>query len=159
MAHWSGKLLCVINAYKLKKTCLFEDDIFVCPHCEARLFEEEKDRKKSCCGEGVQFGRPRQRFATKVGDVQFVNRCRLYINDGEERRNIATIANYLYSINPFIGDFLRLGNEPSVNAHLEFQVTSRATHGNVLGDRNRGVEVHAVLNTDEAVTEPRRLAV
>ncbi|KAG8314769.1 hypothetical protein J6590_085178 [Homalodisca vitripennis] len=53
MAHWSGKLLCDINAYKLKKTCLFEDDIFVCSHCEARLFEEEKDRKKWCCGEGA----------------------------------------------------------------------------------------------------------
>ncbi|KAG8294525.1 hypothetical protein J6590_101262, partial [Homalodisca vitripennis] len=180
MAHWSGKLLCDINAYKLKKTCLFEDDIFVCSHCEARLFEEEKDRKKWCCGEGAynvtrlpplsapfysnrhflnrarayndlfsfcaleisggyrhpsglsffkiegrmyhqvySLDAPGQRFATKVGDVQFVNRCRLYIDDGEERRNIAmgrsldvgtidTIANYLDSINPFIGDFRRL---------------------------------------------------
>ncbi|XP_046666590.1 tyrosine-protein phosphatase 10D-like [Homalodisca vitripennis] len=80
---------------------------------------------------------PGQRFATKVGDVQFVNRCRLYIDDGEERRNIAmgrsldvgtidTIANYLDSINPFIGDFRRLGNEPSVNAHLEFQDLSES---------------------------------
>ncbi|KAG8276638.1 hypothetical protein J6590_061660 [Homalodisca vitripennis] len=77
---------------------------------------------------------PGQRFATKVGDdVQFVNRCSLYIDDGEERRIIA------------------MGNEPSVHVHLEFQVTSRATHGNVLGDRNRGA--------DEPVIESRRLTV
>ncbi|KAG8252944.1 hypothetical protein J6590_045142 [Homalodisca vitripennis] len=193
---------------------------------EARLFEEEKDRKNWCWGEGAynvtrlpplsapfysdrhflnrarayndlfsfcaleisggyrhpsglsffkiegrmyhqvySLDAPGQRFATKVGDVQFVNRCRLYIDDGEERRNIAmgrslgigtidTIANYLDSILSSL-----LGNEPSVNAHLEFQVTSRTTHGNVLCDRNRGVEVPAVLSTDEAVTEPRRLTV
>ncbi|KAG8246396.1 hypothetical protein J6590_085830 [Homalodisca vitripennis] len=34
---------------------------------------------------------PGQRFATELGYVQFVNRCRLYIDDGEERRNIAWV--------------------------------------------------------------------
>ncbi|KAG8275864.1 hypothetical protein J6590_076766 [Homalodisca vitripennis] len=72
---------------------------------------------------------PGQRFATKVGDdVQFVNRCSLYIDTANSAGSL-----------PW--------------------VTSRATHGNVLGDRNRGVEVHAVLSTDEPVIESRRLTV
>ncbi|KAG8279937.1 hypothetical protein J6590_093708, partial [Homalodisca vitripennis] len=79
MAHWSGKLLCDINAYKLKKTCLFEDDIFVCSHCEARLFEEEKDRKKWCCGEGAyNVTRLPPLSAPFYSNRHFLNRARAY---------------------------------------------------------------------------------
>ncbi|KAG8302103.1 hypothetical protein J6590_037482 [Homalodisca vitripennis] len=53
MAHWSGALLYNINSHKLKKTCLWNDDVFICPHCQAPLFAEEEDRKKWCCGEGA----------------------------------------------------------------------------------------------------------
>ncbi|KAG8250388.1 hypothetical protein J6590_102893 [Homalodisca vitripennis] len=53
MAHWSGALLYDVNSYKLKKTCLWNDDVFICPHCQAPLFAEEEDRKKWCCGEGA----------------------------------------------------------------------------------------------------------
>jgi hypothetical protein len=56
---------------------------------------------------------PGQKFKTKSGIVQFVNRSRLYIDDGEERRNIAMgrslnceiiglISEFLYQENPFI---------------------------------------------------------
>ncbi|XP_046688265.1 uncharacterized protein LOC124374004 [Homalodisca vitripennis] len=196
-----------------------------------KLFDEEKDRKKWCCGEGsykvhnlppldasfysnrlfIERARayndlfafcalevtggyrhpsglaffkiegkmyhqvhsldaPGQKFRTKGGDVQFVNRCRLYIDDGEERKNIAMgrslnsevideINTYLLSCNPFINDFRRLSDEPSVNAHLEFEVTSRSTHGPVLGDRQTGIEVHAVLSNEDTITDPRKLTI
>ncbi|KAG8275005.1 hypothetical protein J6590_095615, partial [Homalodisca vitripennis] len=137
MAHWKGLLLFNINAYKLNKTFLWNDDVFICSHCQAPLFEEEEERRKWCCGEGAYnvtklpslnapFNRcfldraraksdlfalcaleisggyrhpsdlssfkiegrmyhqvysldaPGQRFITKGGDVQLVNRCRLY---------------------------------------------------------------------------------
>ncbi|KAG8335423.1 hypothetical protein J6590_068785 [Homalodisca vitripennis] len=72
--------------------------------------------KEECTIKVYSLDAPGQRFATKVEDVQFVNRCRLYIDDGEERRNITmgrsldigtidAIANYLDSIKHFIGDF------------------------------------------------------
>ncbi|KAG8286487.1 hypothetical protein J6590_013091 [Homalodisca vitripennis] len=53
MAYWSGVLLYDINKYKLKKTSLWCDDVFICPHCQAPLFEEEEGRKKWCCGVGA----------------------------------------------------------------------------------------------------------
>ncbi|KAG8324172.1 hypothetical protein J6590_098566 [Homalodisca vitripennis] len=53
MAHWSGVLLYNVNSYRLKRTSLWDDDVFICPHCQAPLFEEEEDRKKWCCGEGA----------------------------------------------------------------------------------------------------------
>ncbi|KAG8289640.1 hypothetical protein J6590_100392 [Homalodisca vitripennis] len=53
MAYWSGVLLYDINLYKLKKTSLWCDDVFICPHCQAPLFEEEEGRKKWCCGVGA----------------------------------------------------------------------------------------------------------
>ncbi|KAG8319017.1 hypothetical protein J6590_100315 [Homalodisca vitripennis] len=52
MGHWSGVLLYEINSYRLKKTSLWDDDVFICPYCQAHLFEEEEDRRKWCCGEG-----------------------------------------------------------------------------------------------------------
>ncbi|XP_054290778.1 uncharacterized protein LOC129005795 [Macrosteles quadrilineatus] len=200
-------------------------------HCQARLFEEEKNRKQWCCGEGAfnvldlpplqerfysdrlflerarayndlfafcalevsggyrhpsglsffkiegrmyhqvyNLDAPGQKFTTRSGNVQFVNRSRLYIDDGEERRNIAMgrsldaeiidgIADFLSRENPYIEHYRRLSNEPSVTAHLDFEVTSRSTHGPVLGDRQTGVEVHAVLSNDENDTEPRRLTI
>ncbi|KAG8329315.1 hypothetical protein J6590_089602 [Homalodisca vitripennis] len=219
MGHWNGASLYNINTYKLKKTCLWNDDVFICPHCQAPLFTEEEDRKNvtnlpplnapfysnrrfldrarayndlfALCAlemsglyrhpSGLSFfiieGRmyhqvynldaPGQRFVTAGGDVQSVNRCRLYIDDGEERRNIAIsrpldvatvdeIKNYLDSLNPYVHEFRGLTDEPLVNAHLELQITSRAIHCNVLCDRQSGIEVHAVLSCDDAVTEPRR---
>ncbi|KAG8300805.1 hypothetical protein J6590_067978 [Homalodisca vitripennis] len=113
---------------------------------------------------------PGERIVTKSGDVQLVNRCRLYIDDREERRNTALsrsldatifgdITNYLDSLNPYVHEFRRLSDEPSVNAHLEFQVTSRATHGPAFGDKQRGVEVHAVFSTEDTFIEPRKLTV
>ncbi|KAG8289483.1 hypothetical protein J6590_103295 [Homalodisca vitripennis] len=53
MAHWSGVLLFDITTYRLKKTSLWDDDVFICPHCQAPLFEEEEERRKWCCGEGA----------------------------------------------------------------------------------------------------------
>jgi len=231
MAYFSGSLLDNITPHQLKQVSLWGVDVFKCPHCQARLFEEEKDRKKWCCGEGAYnvlqlpslnapfyssrkflerarayndlfafcavevsggYRHPSglaffkiegrmyhqvynlndtgQKFTPRGGDVQFVNRCRLYIDDGEERRNIAigrsldvevidAITNYLYPLNPYIHEFRRLSNEPSVNAHLDFQVTSRAAHGPVLGDRQTGIEVHAVLSTEENINEPRKLTI
>ncbi|XP_054259511.1 uncharacterized protein LOC128984236 [Macrosteles quadrilineatus] len=113
---------------------------------------------------------PGQKFTTKAGDVQFVNRSRLYIDDGEERLNIASgrsldtslissISAFLNRKNPYVIHYHRLGSEPAVNARLDFEVTSRATHGPALGDRQAGVEVHAVLSTDETVYEPRKLTI
>ncbi|XP_054280942.1 uncharacterized protein LOC128998711 [Macrosteles quadrilineatus] len=231
LSVWSGELLESIEPYKLKKVSLWVEDIFRCRHCHARLFEEEKNRKKWCCGEGAfnvldlpplqehfysdrhflerarayndmfafcalevsggyrhpsglsffkiegrmyhqvyNLDAPGQKFTTRSGNVQFVNRSRLYIDDGEERRNIAMgrsldgeiidgIADFLSRENPYIEHYRRLSNEPSVNAHLAFEVTSRSTHGPVLGDRQTGVEVHAVLSNDENDTEPRRLTI
>ncbi|KAG8265761.1 hypothetical protein J6590_087720 [Homalodisca vitripennis] len=60
-----------------------------------------------------------QRYITKGSEVQLVNRCRLYIDDGEERRNTAMsrsldanivddIKNYLDSLNPYVHKFRRL---------------------------------------------------
>ncbi|XP_054272896.1 uncharacterized protein LOC128993160 [Macrosteles quadrilineatus] len=231
MGSWKGELLNDIPAFSLKKVSLWDNDIFKCMHCGAPLFEEEKGRKKWCCGQGAynvlnlspldasfysdrrfldrarayndlfafcalevsggyrhpsglsffkiegrmyhqvyNLSDPGQKFTTKAGDVQFVNRSRLYIDDGEERRNIAlgrsldgdvvdSINRYLSQQNPYVTHYRRLGSEPAVNAHLDFQVTSRSTHGPVLGDRQTGVEVHAVISTDETVYEPRKLSV
>ncbi|XP_054274704.1 uncharacterized protein LOC128994295 [Macrosteles quadrilineatus] len=231
MGCWTGDLLNHITPYKLAKTSLWSDDVFKCPHCGARLFEEEKTRNKWCCGQGAynvlnlpalqedfysdrcflerarayndifafcalevsggyrhpsglsffkiegrmyhqiyNLDAPGQKFTTKAGVVQFVNRSRLYIDDGEERRNIASgrsldadivdsIYEFLFRENPFIVNYRLLGNEPAINAHLDFEVTSRATHGPVLGDGQTGVEVHAVLSTDETVHEPRKLTI
>ncbi|XP_054266859.1 uncharacterized protein LOC128989030 [Macrosteles quadrilineatus] len=113
---------------------------------------------------------PGQKFTTKAGDVQFVNRSRLYIDDGEERLNIASgrsldadlissISEFLNHNNPYVIHYRRLGSEPAVNARLDFEITNRATHGPALGDRQAGVEVHAVLSTDETVYEPRKLSI
>ncbi|XP_054282185.1 uncharacterized protein LOC128999618 [Macrosteles quadrilineatus] len=231
MGSWKGDLLNDISAYSLKIISLWDSDIFKCIHCGAPLFEEEKSRKKWCCGQGAynvldlspldavfysdrrfldrarayndlfafsalevsggyrhpsglaffkiegrmyhqiyNLSDPGQKFTTKTGDVQFVNRSRLYIDDGEERRNIAlgrsldgdvvdSITRYLSQQNPYVAHYRRLGSEPAVNAHLDFQVTSRSTHGPVLGDRQTGVEVHAVISTDDTVYEPRKLSV
>ncbi|XP_054256904.1 uncharacterized protein LOC128981934 [Macrosteles quadrilineatus] len=231
MGSWKGELLNDIPAFSLKKVSLWDNDIFKCMHCGAPLFEEEKGRKKWCCGQGAynvldlspldesfysdrrfldrarayndlfafsalevsggyrhpsglsffkiegrmyhqvyNLSDPGQKFTTKTGDVQFVNRSRLYIDDGEERRNIAldrlldgdivdSITRYMSQQNPYVAHYRRLGSEPAVNAHLDFQVTSRSTHGPVLGDRQTGVEVHAVISTDETVYEPRKLSV
>ncbi|KAI5708509.1 hypothetical protein M8J77_024181 [Diaphorina citri] len=231
MAYWDESLLTNVAPHKLQKPGLGAADIYRCVHCGARLYEEEKERKKWCCGEGAynvqrlapleasfyhnrQFldrarayndmfsfcalevsggyrhpsglaffkieGRmyhqvhalnaPGQRFTTRGGVAQFVNRCRLYIDDGEERRNLAagrsldprvidSISNFLLDKNPFVPEFRMLSRETSISAHLEFEVTSRATHGPVLGDRQTGVEVHAVLSTEETVSDPRRLSV
>ncbi|XP_054260342.1 uncharacterized protein LOC128984992 [Macrosteles quadrilineatus] len=231
MGSWEGELLNNIPAFNLNKISLWDDSIFKCSYCGARLFEEEKGRKKWCCGQGANnvlnlqplqesfysdrrfLDRARayndmfafcalelsggyrhpsglsffkiegrmyhqvynlsdsgQKFTTKAGDVQFVNRSRMYIDDGEERRNIALgrsldggiidlITRFLSQENPYIVHYRRLGSEPAVNAHLDFQVTSRATHGPILGDRQTGVEVHAVLSTEETVYEPRKLTI
>ncbi|KAG8304626.1 hypothetical protein J6590_089118, partial [Homalodisca vitripennis] len=53
MARWSGVLLYNVNSFKLKKPSLWHDDVFIFPHCQAPLFEEEEDRRKWCCGEGA----------------------------------------------------------------------------------------------------------
>ncbi|XP_054287572.1 uncharacterized protein LOC129003305 [Macrosteles quadrilineatus] len=231
MSVWNGEPLNEIQPYKLKKVSLWVDDVYRCRHCQGRLFEEEKNRKQWCCGEGAfnvldipplqerfysdrlflerarayndlfafcalevsggyrhpsglsffkiegrmyhqvyNLDAPGQKFTTRSGNVQFVNRSRLYIDDGEERRNIAMgrsldaeiidgIADFLSRENPYIEHYRRLSNEPSVTAHLAFEVTSRSTHGPVLGDRQTGVEVHAVLSNDENDTEPRRLTI
>lgn len=67
---------------------------------------------------------------------------------------VTAIDNYLQSIpNPFLAEFKKLGAEPSLEANLQFEVTNRQRDGPALGDRNRGVEVHGVLN----LTEPRRV--
>ncbi|XP_046391588.1 uncharacterized protein LOC124159723 [Ischnura elegans] len=231
MAYWQADALHDIHPYNLKKSSLWDDGIYRCPHCQARLFDEEKDRKKWCCGQGsynvlrlppltapfylnkdflkrarayndlfafcalevsggyrhpsgIAFFKiegkmyhqvhsleaPGQKFRTKNGNVQFVNRCRLYIDDGEERINIAMgrslspriineIEEFLRGCNPFIKDFKKLSDEPSIEAHLTFQVTSRSTHGPTLGDRHTGIEVHAVLSNDDSLTHPRQLTI
>ncbi|KAG8252423.1 hypothetical protein J6590_057144 [Homalodisca vitripennis] len=87
--------------------------------------------KEECTTRRTVWTPPVNGLLLRSDTYKFVNRYRLYIYDGEQRRNIAmgrsldigtidAIANYLDSINPFIGDFRRLGNGPSVNAHLEF---------------------------------------
>ncbi|KAE8742020.1 hypothetical protein FOCC_FOCC012436 [Frankliniella occidentalis] len=49
---------------------------------------------------------------------------------------------------------------PSEDARLDFQVTTRATHGPVLGDNNPGLEVHAVISNGETLAgAPRSLTV
>ncbi|XP_046389348.1 uncharacterized protein LOC124158205 [Ischnura elegans] len=231
MAYWKGLALDDVEAFKLKRTSLWEDDVHRCAHCRARIFDEERNRKKWCCAEGAfnvqrlpsldapfyskrEFldrsrayndlfafcalevsggyrhpsglsffkieGRmyhqlhsleaPGQRFTTRAGHTQFVNRCRLYIDDGEERRNIALgrtlntgvieeIDQYIRNTNPFIENFRRLSAEPSIDAHLTFEVTSRSTHGPTLGDRQSGIEVHAALSTEETGYNPRKLTV
>ncbi|XP_046407444.1 uncharacterized protein LOC124172080 [Ischnura elegans] len=231
MAYWNRAALDDVAPFKLKRVSLWEEGVHRCSHCGARLFDEEKERRKWCCGEGsfnvqrlpsldVPFysnreflGRSRayndlfafcalevsggyrhpsglsffkiegrmyhhvhaleargQRFTTRGGNTQFVNRCRLYIDDGEERRNIALgrtlrtdvieeIDCYITSVNPFIEEFRRLSAEPSIDAHLTFEVTSRSTHGPRLGDRQTGIEVHAAMSTEDAAYDPRKLTI
>lgn len=87
-----------------------------------------------------------QKFAPTGGAVKFVNLRYLYIDDGEECKNIAMgksrnleiiklINKFLFTFNPFIQYFRRIKSEPSVNAHLDFKVTKRSKHGSILGDR------------------------
>jgi hypothetical protein len=231
MACWGDELLDNIEAFKLKNISLWNEGVHRCPHCQARLFEEEKSRVKWCCGQGafnildlppliepfysdkrflerarayndlfafcaleIQGGyrhpsglsffkiegrmyhqvynldAPGQKFTTKSGNIQFVNRSRLYIDDGEERKNIAMgrsldgqitgdINIFLSTVNPYVEGYRRLSLEPSVSAHLDFELTTRATHGPVLGDRQTGIEVHAVLSTDESLSDPRKITV
>ncbi|XP_034236438.1 uncharacterized protein LOC117642399 [Thrips palmi] len=113
---------------------------------------------------------PGQRFSYG-NSQQYINHCRLYLDDGAERLAltenrklnpaiITGVKEYLQEVNPFIPQFRLLGQEQSLNARLEFELTNRSTHGPALGDRNRGMEVHAILNTDEAAAGgPRMLTV
>ena len=68
---------------------------------------------------------------------------------------IQDISDYLEEVNPRIPLNKMLGREQAVSAHLEFEETNRATHGANLGERNRGVEVQAVLSLADAPTDPR----
>ncbi|KAJ1521755.1 hypothetical protein ONE63_003390 [Megalurothrips usitatus] len=231
IAFWSGQALDRIAGHRLVKPSLLQPDIYRCEFCGAPLFEEEKHRKKWCCGGGAyvqdlppleaQFyespvfldrarayndvlafcamgisggyrmlpglsffkiegrmyhriyslGSRGQSFRTRGRQQQFINHCRLYIDDGAERLAISegrglsgvivsAAQRYLENVSPFVRQFRVLGQEPSANARLDFEVTERRTHGPALGDRNRGVEVQAVINTDEAVAGgPRKLSV
>uniref|UniRef100_A0A8D8TLU8 ATP-dependent DNA helicase n=2 Tax=Cacopsylla melanoneura TaxID=428564 RepID=A0A8D8TLU8_9HEMI len=232
MAYWDTSLICTVQAYKLEKINLLEEGVHVCTHCGARLFEEERERKKWCCGQGaynvlqlapleapfyqnptfLQRARafndmfafcaltlsgeerhPRNGLAFFKIDgrmyhqvhnleapgrnvwtgsrARLVNQSRLYLDDGEERRAIAEernldtsviddITHFITETSPYISSFRLLGQEPSVHASLRFEITNRSTHGAVLGDRNTGVEVHAVLCTDQAVpSAPRTLTI
>ncbi|XP_054281411.1 uncharacterized protein LOC128999079 [Macrosteles quadrilineatus] len=231
MGGWKEEQINEILPYRLKNTSLWNDNVFLCPHCGARLFEEEKSRRKWCCGEGAyniislpplqcpfyddqrflqrarayndmfafcalevsggyrhpsglsffkiegrlyhqvyNINAPGQKFTTSSGIVQFVNRSRLYLDDGEERRNIAmgrsldceviqNINDFLTHENPFVEHYRQLSNEPSVSAHLDFELTNRSSHGPALGDKQTGIEVHAVLSTDENPNDPRKLTI
>lgn len=104
-------------------------------------------------------------------EQRFINHCRLYIDDGEERRNLAegrrlntgvvdAVTAFLTARNPYIREFKKLGQEQSATARLDFQVTSRQRDGPVLGDRNPGLEVHAVVNREEHQPDgPRTLTI
>lgn len=78
----------------------------------------------------------------------------LYIDDGEERKNIAIGKSLNDEI---IRDFRRISSGLSVNAHLAFQVTKRSSPSLILRDSRTGVEVHAVLRTEECNSQPRKL--
>lgn len=190
----------------------------MCPHCGARLFEEEESRRKWCCGAGaykvltlrpleesfyndrrllvrdcaqnnlyafcardvsgkyrylnglsfsklredvpssLQFGR--SWCTTQDRNDQLVNRYDLYIDYGKERQNIAMgrsvddeiidyIAVFLSCKIPYIREFWHLENKLVVKAYLDFQVTSRATYGPVISNRQIIIEVHAVLSIDD----------
>ncbi|KAE8742021.1 hypothetical protein FOCC_FOCC012437 [Frankliniella occidentalis] len=102
---------------------------------------------------------------------RYVNNCRLYLDDGAERRELAKGRNlkpviidqaksFLLANNPFLVQFRLLSDAPAEDARLDFQVTTRATHGPVLGDNKPGLEVHAVIRNGETLAgAPRSLTV
>ncbi|KAL1447196.1 hypothetical protein WDU94_005473 [Cyamophila willieti] len=234
MAYWDDSTMNNVEAYRLKKSNLNEEGVYQCGHCGARLFDEEKERKKWCCGQGLynvldldplaapfyQNGRFLQRarayndsFAFSAMTLQgqtrhprtglafykidgrmyynvhhlnapgrsvwlgasnqpkLINQSRLYLDDGEERRELAQglgldetlvneITEFLVETSPYVSRFRVLGQaEPAEHARLEFEITRRSTHGPRLGDRNTGIEVHAVLSTEEAGSEPSKLTI
>ncbi|KAL1448424.1 hypothetical protein WDU94_008916 [Cyamophila willieti] len=53
MAYWDASLFGTVPLYKLEKSNLSEEGVYFCVHCRARLFEEERERKKWCCGQGA----------------------------------------------------------------------------------------------------------
>lgn len=88
--------------------------------------------------------------------VQNFAPSRLYIDDGEERKNIAIGKSLTDEI---IRDFRRISSEPSVNAQFDFQVTKRSSPSLILRDSRTGVEVRAVLRTEECNSQPRKLTI
>lgn len=231
MAFWEDAQLQNVEPYRLEKPNLWSDDIFKCPHCGARLFEEESQSGLWCCGRGaynvlqlppldapfysnrqflerarayndmmafcamrvtggyrhpsgISFFKIEGRLYHRIysvdapgeawgqGDARrWVNHCKLWLSDPQERRNLAegrdlrpaiidAATSFLLANNPFVAQYRMLNDVDAATAHLDFEVTSRATHGPVLGDRNPGVEVHAAISTDERLNYgPRRLSV
>ncbi|KAG8335179.1 hypothetical protein J6590_074968 [Homalodisca vitripennis] len=161
MAHWSSKLICDIGVYNVTRLASLSPPFYSDGHFlnRARAYN---DLFSFCALEisggyrqpsGLSFfkieGRmyhqvyslddPGQRFATKrAGTLPWVDHLILEL------------------LTPLPITWIRSFHRS--NGKRSFGIPGRATHGNVLGDRNRGVEVHAVLSTDEALTEPRRLA-
>ncbi|KAE8738589.1 hypothetical protein FOCC_FOCC015928 [Frankliniella occidentalis] len=102
---------------------------------------------------------------------QHVNGCKLWIDDGSERKALAEgrklnpiiidgARSYLLANNPSLTYFRLLSEEPAEDARLDFQVTSREADGPVLGDTNPGLEVHAVVSSGECLAgAPRTLTV
>uniref|UniRef100_A0A8D8VRR9 ATP-dependent DNA helicase n=1 Tax=Cacopsylla melanoneura TaxID=428564 RepID=A0A8D8VRR9_9HEMI len=233
MAYWDGSTVSNIEAYRLGRSNLHEENVYRCVHCGARLFEEERGRKKWCCGEGLYnvldlssleapFYQNQQflqrarayndlfAFSARIlqgtnltpqtgvafykidgrmhyqihhlnapgrsvwlgpsRQAKLVNQSRLYLDDGEERRELALgrgldedlvneITEFVTETNPYVSQLKVLGQAESIHARLEFELTTRSTHGARLGDRNTGIEVHAVLSTEEAVCAPSQLAI
>ena len=112
---------------------------------------------------------PGQRFTTYDNVIQHANLSRLYIDDGEERRHIAEgrhlnvniieeIQAFINATNPFVAYYRELGQHPAINARLAFEVKTTASTDD--GNRQRNVtEIHAVLSTDETVTESSRISI
>ncbi|XP_045461538.1 uncharacterized protein LOC123671613 [Harmonia axyridis] len=194
ISYWSESLLHLIEPYKLKKLSLSDKDIYKCPYCKARLYEEERNRKEWCCNNGAynvqnlapltaSFYNDReflhrsraynnmfafcatevsggyrhpsglsffkiegrmyhqvynlnargQKFTTTGNLAQFVNRTRLFIDDGEERRHLAEgrslkrnvidqIHEFLNATNPLIPHFKILGQEQSIHRRLNAEL-------------------------------------
>lgn len=66
---------------------------------------------------------------------------------------------FLHNVNPYIDCFRCLSHEPSDEAHLIFERTSRRTHGNILGDMPIGNEVSAIFSTESERFIPKCIAV
>lgn len=122
---------------------------------------------------GLSFLKIQGRIYHRVFDLAYdrtINNLGLYIHDSSEREREAlklnldlqitqSITHYLHNVNPFIECFKRLSLETSDQAFIQFQRTTRATHGNILGDLPVGKEVAAILSTERESYVPRCIAV
>lgn len=123
--------------------------------------------------QGIYFLKIQGRTYHRVCDLAYkdtTNPCRMYIHDGEEKMQLSNerklqpniieaINDYWLENNPLIHLLRKLSGEPSDDAHLIFESTTRRTHGPIPGDAPRSTEIAAIISTEREQFNPRQIVI